>query len=279
MKPLRLLTTIPLALVALFAFTTGSAFADARTDCSGVDAESTGANVASLRTSVICLTNRERVSRGMSALREQKVLTSIAQEHSDDMAQNNYFAHVDRSGGQPWDRAEKAGYTNGWVGENIAGGYTSPLAVMTGWIRSSGHCANILSAQYTEIGIGYASKDDSDYGIYWTMVLGGNDRSAPKVTVKCPYADLASGTVAGVNAVGTKSLAKVKLTVVKRRSDGRYKIGGRVTPVTRRTLVKLTVKRGKKHIKYTVKTTKSGLFQVTLRAPSGSGKVSVAAKL
>lgn len=50
---------------------------------------------------------------------------------------------------------------NAWA-ENIAAGYTSPTAVHTGWMNSSGHCTNILG-DYTWFGVGYLAT-----GNYWT---------------------------------------------------------------------------------------------------------------
>ncbi len=126
--------------------------------------------------------------------------------------QNNYFSHEDRSGGQPWDRAEKAGYTTGFVGENISAGYASPFDAITGWMKSSGHCANILKATHKDIGIGVATRAESEFGIYWTMVLGGNDASA-------------------------QGAAKIKLTSVKRRKDGKYSVQGKVASITTATVV------------------------------------------
>lgn len=280
MKPLRQLTIFPLALLCLLAFSAGPAFADARTDCAAVDAEASAANLVEARTAIICLANRERVARGMGALKADSILTKVAQSHSEDMAQKNYFAHVDLAGGQPWDRAEKAGYTTGYVGENISAGYASPFAAMTGWMKSSGHCVNILKATYKDIGIGIATKADSDYGIYWTMVLGGNNSSAPKVKLSCPYSELVAGTVSGVNSNGSaKSATKIKLTSVKLRKDGKYRVIGKVPSITNATVVKLTVKRGKKAYKYSIKTKKTGSFSTTVRAPKGSGKVKVSATL
>lgn len=280
MNPLRQLTILPVALFCLLAFAAGPAFADARTDCAAVDAEASAANLDEARAAIICLTNRERVARGMGALKADSVLTKVAQSHSEDMAQNNYFAHVDRSGGQPWDRAKRAGYTTGFGGENISAGYASPFDAMTGWMKSSGHCVNVLKATYVDIGIGIATNAGSDYGIYWTMVLGGNDSSAPKVKLSCPYSELVAGSISGLNAdaPGAKT-AKVKLTSVKRRKDGKYRVIGKVPSVTKATKVKLTVKRGKKRYTYSVKTKKTGSFATTVRAPKGSGKVRVSAKI
>lgn len=279
MNPLRSLTIISLSLLALLALAAPSAFADARSDCAGVDADAASTSVAAVRTSVICLNNRERVARGMGALKQESRLTAAAQAHSDDMAGQNYFAHNDLTGGEPSDRAKKAGYATGWVGENIGGGYASPFDVTLGWMQSGGHCANVLDPKYVDVGIGIASTPNSDFGIYWTMVLGGTNTSAPKVTVKCPYSELISTLPTGKVQDSVKSSAKTKLTLVKRRSNGRYRVAGKVTPAAKGTVIKLTVKRGKKTLKYTVKTTKSGKFAKTVRAPRGSGAVRVTAKV
>jgi uncharacterized protein YkwD len=276
----RRLAAICLALTSLFACSAASASADARSDCPGSDATFSSSNLAALRTTVICLTNRERVARGMPALAEESHLTAAAQGHSEDMAENNYFDHTDLTGGKPWDRAAAAGYGSGWIGENIAAGYGSPFAVMTGWMKSSGHCANILISRYVDIGIGVARKPGSKYGVYWTMVLGGNNAAAPKVTVTCPYSELYAAPVPVADAPSAGAGAKkATVTMVKRRGGGKFKVKGKVMPAAKGTRVKLTVKRGKKSRTYTVKTNAAGTFTKTVRAPRGAGKVRVIAKV
>ena len=54
--------------------------------------------------------------------------------------------------------------SNNYAGENIAMGYSSPEAVMTAWMNSAGHRANILSANFTTLGVGYVAD-----GGYWTQ--------------------------------------------------------------------------------------------------------------
>jgi uncharacterized protein YkwD len=70
------------------------------------------------------------------------------------------------------DRDGQAGYTD-WsdIGENIAAGYPTPESVVAGWMASPGHRENILSAQFTEIGVGMANGGGS-YGMYWTEEFG-----------------------------------------------------------------------------------------------------------
>jgi uncharacterized protein YkwD len=279
----RHLALLGIASACLFGAVAGSASADARTDCAGVDATYDASNLAALRTSVICLTNRERVARGMAALNEEPHLDAAAQGHSEDMAQNNYFDHTDLNGGKPWDRTKAAGYPSEWVGENIAAGYRSPFLVMTGWMKSAGHCQNILNSPYVDIGVGVAKVDGSKFGTYWTMVLGGHNSSAAVVAVTCPYPGLNDGAVPVVRRPGkgeTKdSKTTAKVTSVKRQRDGRYLVKGKVTPAASGVAVVLTVKRGKKSKTFSVTTDSAGTFSKTLRAPRGRGKVRVRAKL
>ncbi len=42
-----------------------------------------------------------------------------------------------------------------YAGENIAKGQRTPQEVMKSWMNSSGHRKNIMSANFTKIGVGY----------------------------------------------------------------------------------------------------------------------------
>jgi uncharacterized protein YkwD len=126
-------------------------------------------------------TNMERSSYGLEALVLDSALSQISQDHSDDMAENDYFSHINLDGETPTDRAIAAdynvvkylgdGYYSTGIGENIAKmptgnvigiGYVSDdaesiaKAIVDAWMDSDGHRANILNSQYTNIGIGVA---------------------------------------------------------------------------------------------------------------------------
>jgi len=120
---------------------------------------------------VIELINTERVNAGLPVLNPQGQLVSAAQLHSADMGCNNYFSHTGLDGSDVGSRVQRQGYNWSTVGENIAAGYSSPTDVVAGWMNSPGHKANILSADYTEIGVGYAFGGDSQFGSYWTAVF------------------------------------------------------------------------------------------------------------
>jgi len=56
----------------------------------------------------------------------------------------------------PSDRLAAAQYVWEAYGENVAMGQRSAAEVVSAWMKSPGHRANILNPRYTELGIGYA---------------------------------------------------------------------------------------------------------------------------
>lgn len=98
-------------------------------------------------------------------------LAQAATGHSGDMAQYNFFSHTSSDGTGPGFRIDAQGYQARTWGENIAAGYSSIDAVMTGWLDSPGHCANIMNPDFTELGMAFIEDSGSDFGIYWTQVF------------------------------------------------------------------------------------------------------------
>lgn len=99
-------------------------------------------------------------------------LRCAARVHSLDMASRGFFDHVNPDGEDPGIRIERAGYGYFTAGENIAAGQATPEEVMAGWLDSPGHCMNILSPDFAEIGVGYVSAPGSAYPHYWTQTFG-----------------------------------------------------------------------------------------------------------
>lgn len=102
----------------------------------------------------------------------QPQLRKAARLHSQDMGENNYFSHQGLDGSSFSSRASRAGYRGSAGGENIAAGGNSAQGTFTQWMNSPGHCQNMLSGRYREIGIGHAYVPRSQYGHYWTQVFG-----------------------------------------------------------------------------------------------------------
>ena len=100
-------------------------------------------------------------------------LTQAAVAHSQDMVTNNFFSHTGSSGSTLSTRVDATGYTWSALGENIAAGYATVNIVMDGWMASDGHCANIMNANFTQIGMACIKGTAADtYPNYWTMDLG-----------------------------------------------------------------------------------------------------------
>lgn len=120
---------------------------------------------------VIQLVNAQRAKAGCRALKVDLRLVRAAQAHSIDMARRRYFSHTTPDGITFAQRIRAQGYTGSRIGENIAAGYPTAAAVMTAWMKSPGHRANILNCRYTVIGVGSAI--GGPYGYYWTQDFGG----------------------------------------------------------------------------------------------------------
>ncbi len=98
------------------------------------------------------LTNQQRAANGLAPLRLDSRLNTSASLKAGDMFANNYWAHVSPSGVQPWYWFGQAGYSYNYAGENLAKDFDTSAGVMDGWMNSPGHRANILNANYTDVG-------------------------------------------------------------------------------------------------------------------------------
>ena len=100
-------------------------------------------------------------------------LTQAALVHSDDMASANFFGHTGSDGSTASQRATEAGYVWRAFGENVAAGQPDVAAVMSSWMASAGHCANIMRTNFRDIGVACVNGGaGSTYRTYWTMALG-----------------------------------------------------------------------------------------------------------
>ena len=113
---------------------------------------------------VVRLVNAERASYGLPALSIRADLCQYARVKSQDMHDSGYFSHTSPNYGSPFDMMKSFGITYSHAGENIAMGYSTPEAVVSAWMNSEGHRANILNANYTRLGVGFVAA-----GNYWTQ--------------------------------------------------------------------------------------------------------------
>lgn len=108
----------------------------------------------------------------LAPLRRDPVLDRAALAQSAGMALGAYFDHTSPvDGSVPADRARAAGYVFRSVGENIAGGQPTPREVVDEWLRSPGHCHNIMG-DYQDLGVAFVRRPGSRLGTYWAQVFG-----------------------------------------------------------------------------------------------------------
>jgi uncharacterized protein YkwD len=125
---------------------------------------------AAAEAEVVRLVNVERAKVGCAAVRSDDRLQAAARGHSADMAARDYFSHTTPEGVDFATRITDAGYPWRGAGENIAKGYRTPADVMTGWMNSAGHKANILSCGFQDLGVGVAA--DATGALLWTQDFG-----------------------------------------------------------------------------------------------------------
>ena len=129
--------------------------------CANTELTPEAANLGLAREAVLCLINRKRAENNESPLVLNSELVAAAESHDQELIADDYFAHVSPSGETPVDRIRGTGYIPGpnvgyVIGENLAWGtyqLSTPQAIVSAWIASPGHLANILEAQYRETGI------------------------------------------------------------------------------------------------------------------------------
>lgn len=129
-------------------------------------AETTGATESTQAREILNLVNQERRKQGLNPLELSEKLTSIANTKAQDMANKNYFSHTSPTYGSPFEMLQHFGVHYTAAGENIAQGQKTAREVMNAWLNSSGHRANILNADYTQLGVGYEQS-----GSHWVQLF------------------------------------------------------------------------------------------------------------
>ncbi|MFS0787304.1 CAP domain-containing protein [Shouchella sp. 1P09AA] len=119
---------------------------------------------------MVDLVNSERAQNGLEPLEIDEELTEVARVKAQDMIDNNYFAHESPTYGSPFQMMDHFGITYQTAGENLAGNQTVDSA-HTSLMNSQGHRENILSSNYSEVGIGIV--DGGPYGKMFVQLFKG----------------------------------------------------------------------------------------------------------
>lgn len=140
--------------------------------CSGATRTVASQGPTKAERAVRCLVNQRRAAGGLKALGHDGRAARAARRHTDDMVRRRYFDHVSPGGGTISDRVNATGMKWRTIGENIAVGQRTPAAVVSGWMRSPGHRANIMNAAFTVLGVGVSRRGTGGYsGPTWTQVF------------------------------------------------------------------------------------------------------------
>ncbi|HEY4451860.1 MAG TPA: CAP domain-containing protein [Solirubrobacteraceae bacterium] len=159
------------------------------TPCVSTEITPSPEDLALVRAAVLCLVNHVRAQNGENPLALSARLEQAAEAHCAEMIAADYFAHIAPNGETPVDRIRATGYIPGppfgyVIGENLAWGtygLSTPQAIVSAWVASPEHLANILEAKYTETGIGIAAAVPSSlsggspgatYGQEFGVILG-----------------------------------------------------------------------------------------------------------
>jgi uncharacterized protein YkwD len=128
--------------------------------CANTDLVPNSSNLDQVGTATMCLVNQQRAQAGLAPLTGEMHLQIAADQHSLDMVVANYFSHTTPSGEPFSTRLLASGYvpadTAYALGENIAwgtGSLSTPASIVTAWMNSPEHRANILDPQYTQTGM------------------------------------------------------------------------------------------------------------------------------
>ena len=117
---------------------------------------------------VLRLVNKERAKVGAPPLRFAKDLAASAYVRAVELPTK--FSHTRPNGTKCFTAMPQRGHI---LGENLAGGQTSPQQVVQAWMDSKTHRDNILNPKYTDLGVVYYYRADSKYKHYWVQHFRG----------------------------------------------------------------------------------------------------------
>jgi uncharacterized protein YkwD len=155
------------------------------TPCQNTRLTPQAGNLPAVTTAALCLVNQERARHNEMPLQLNADLAAAADAHSEEMVALDYFGHIAPNGLTPLARVRSTGYIpsseDGYtIGENIAWGtleLSTPQAIVSAWIASPEHLANILEAKYRDTAIGIdpqapASLANEEDGAVYTQEFG-----------------------------------------------------------------------------------------------------------
>lgn len=125
---------------------------------------------------VLELVNIERANAGVAPLVLDEALCNAANMRAIEMDRTGEFSHTRPGGRECFTVVDYCNIGYMMCGENIAAGQPTPEDVVNGkygWMSSKGHKANILSPEFTKMGLGYSTGGGGEYRHYWAQEFAG----------------------------------------------------------------------------------------------------------
>lgn len=151
-------------------------------------------------------TNAQRELYNLTPLKPNPLLEAAATDKVEDMAAKGYFAHTSPDGLTPWYWIEKVGYYFSYAGENLAVDFVDSSDVTDAWMNSPSHKENILSGNFTEIGIAAAKGTYEGHDAVFVAELFGRPAAAPSAQARTAVAS--RGAAQGPVATGQPSVVE-----------------------------------------------------------------------
>ncbi len=129
------------------------------------------ASFGELQLNTLKYVNQARKKAGLAELSLDATLNSCAATRAKEMAKAGKLTHTRPDGSKCFTVLESTAYAKGYHGENIAYNYDNSKTVVAGWMESESHKANILSKNYTKMGI--AREKDKEGHYYWCQIFVG----------------------------------------------------------------------------------------------------------
>ncbi|MCL5435834.1 MAG: CAP domain-containing protein [Patescibacteria group bacterium] len=159
---------------------------------------------------IIALTNQSRTDYGLTPLNGSPKLAVAALNKARDMMSKGYFAHFSPDGVSPWFWIQQVGYDYSFAGENLAIRFSTAESVNAAWLQSAAHRANILSKNFTEIGVAVLT---DEFGSEGTATLVVQMFGAPAAEAVPAKTETPVPTVLHVANVKTETAATISATL------------------------------------------------------------------
>jgi hypothetical protein len=181
---------------------------------------------------VIQLVNAERQKRDLPSLLENETLSRVAEKKAKDMIDKDYFAHTSPEGKTPWHWFSKENYDYRYAGENLAINFVSAEKQMDAWMKSESHKKNILSENFSEIGVAVAAgKIDGKEAIVTVQEFGTpvsvsvGKKVENKKTTSLPRTDFAKDAEIVPTVLSDKKIVPTKESLPQETNNSSWKIG------------------------------------------------------